>query len=698
MHLFTSKASRLIPGISAFVLLLASHASFAQLVNLTAAPTSTTLPDGQTVPMWGYQCADKGTGATCAAANPNAGTGWSPLVITVPYLSSGTNLTINLTNSLGNNKIPTSLVIVGQVGGGLEKVIDLVDLTHHTTTTSPTHSGQGVTWPTPNTGAKSTPPAQLPRVQSFGTEVLAGNTAALTWTNLRPGTYLIESGTHPSIQVPMGLYGILVVTTPVVTTPVGTTPVVTTPGQAYPTVANVPTTAASVYDADLPVVLSEIDPVQNAAVATAVATAGFSETAVWSAQAGYVNALTVTNGGSGYISTASPLTVTLSGGGGTGATATATVTNGVVTALTIVTAGSGYTTSPTVSFSGGGGTGAAGTASIPASCGNSSKSNPAANTCYPPAVNYSPVYYLVNGVSFDRTNLPASVFAPASLVPAPLVPGSAGTPVAATTGNVVVRLVNAGLRMHVPAIVNMPMTLLAEDGNPLPGQLRLQNEVFLAAGKTYDVLVKPAQTADPTTTTNNYTAATYPIFDRQLSLSTNNQRDGGMQAYIAVAGGASSGVGTKADSGIKLSGVVSKTFYCVTGTTLSITDPASGLLGGITGANGVVVTSTSTLAGTLVVQSNGTFIYTPPAAPAACGGKFTYLVNNSSSVTSTIAECDASTTADSIKATGCVIGGKPKLADDSCSLSTRRACCSTTSIPAACPWWSIRRRWCLRPV
>ena len=38
---------------------------------------------------------------------------------------------------------------------------------------------------------------------------------ALTWNaaNLRPGTYLIESGTHPSIQGPMGLYGILVVTT-----------------------------------------------------------------------------------------------------------------------------------------------------------------------------------------------------------------------------------------------------------------------------------------------------------------------------------------------------------------------------------------------------------------------------------------------------------------------------------------------------
>jgi FtsP/CotA-like multicopper oxidase with cupredoxin domain len=49
-------------------------------------------------------------------------------------------------------------------------------------------------------------------VQSFGTEVAVAATKALTWKAPRPGTYLIESGTHPSIQGTMGLYGILVVT------------------------------------------------------------------------------------------------------------------------------------------------------------------------------------------------------------------------------------------------------------------------------------------------------------------------------------------------------------------------------------------------------------------------------------------------------------------------------------------------------
>ena len=33
------------------------------------------------------------------------------------------------------------------------------------------------------------------------------------------------------------------------------------------------------------------------------------------------------------------------------------------------------------------------------------------------------------------------------------------------------------------------MTLVAEDGNVLPGQARIQNEVFMAAGKTYDVMI-----------------------------------------------------------------------------------------------------------------------------------------------------------------------------------------------------------------
>src|SRR6267378_7649146 len=107
-------------------LLLTAGASFAQQqVNLTAAPTTTTLPDGTTVPMWGYSCAGTtviaSSTATCASLNPAAAATltapatWSPVVIAIPYTESApgvssTNLTVNLTNSLSfvaaGNSVP----------------------------------------------------------------------------------------------------------------------------------------------------------------------------------------------------------------------------------------------------------------------------------------------------------------------------------------------------------------------------------------------------------------------------------------------------------------------------------------------------------------------------------------------------------------------------------------------------------------
>ena len=152
-------------------------------------------------------------------------------------------------------------MIVGQLGGGLG--------TTATHSPSPSHAVQGATWPIvgDSTGATFNPPAQGPRVQSFATEVAASGAtvisgqvasgSALNWATLRPGTYLLESGTHPSIQGPMGLYGIVVVTA--------------SPNTAYTGVA---------YGADVPLEFSEIDPVQNKSVQAAVTTAGFSETAI----------------------------------------------------------------------------------------------------------------------------------------------------------------------------------------------------------------------------------------------------------------------------------------------------------------------------------------------------------------------------------------------------------------------------------
>ena len=505
------------------ILLLGVGISVAQQqVNLAAGPSTVALPDGSVVPMWGYSCgaAVAGSTATCAKLNPTA-TGWSPVVITVPTTATG-GLAINLTNNLtfGANSVPTSLTIVGQLGGGLG--------TTATSTPSPDHSNaQSVTWPIVDPTTTGTPPAQGNRVQSFSTEVAAGTTTALTWATLRPGTYLIESGTHPSIQGPMGMYGILVVTT---------APVGTTAGTAYPGVN---------YNAEIPMLLGEIDPVQNNAVSAAVNTVGFTETMVWSG--------------------------------------------------------------------------------LPGGCGN-----PASSTyhqCYPPAVNYTPLYYTINGAAFNKTNATGSLF------PAVGVTATAGT------GQVLVRLVNAGLRMHVPSIVGSQtlqqqsttggattpptvsgFSLIAEDGNPLPGLPRVQSEVFMAAGKTYDVMINAPATG----------ASALPIYDRQLSLSANAiGHDAGMLAYLNINGAilAAAPMGPAVARADTYNSVV-------TGNTLTVSDPSKGLIANDTNVYGVQLVGT--VAG-LTLNADGTFTYT--GAPTT----FTYCANGtvtgttcSSGITATV--------------------------------------------------------------
>src|SRR6516164_4613742 len=67
---------------AAAILLLSAGTSFGQQqINLTAGPTATTLPDGTTVPMWGYSCGapvvvgGAASTASCAALNPYAAGG-----------------------------------------------------------------------------------------------------------------------------------------------------------------------------------------------------------------------------------------------------------------------------------------------------------------------------------------------------------------------------------------------------------------------------------------------------------------------------------------------------------------------------------------------------------------------------------------------------------------------------------------------
>ncbi|MGA3806977.1 Ig-like domain-containing protein [Ralstonia nicotianae] len=525
-------------GLVASILAAASGVSFAQTVSLTAAAANAALPDGQAVPMWRYQCGAVTAPATCAALNPNAGAGWSPVVITVPPGP----LTIQLTNNLPGT-VPTSLAVMNQVGGGLG--------TTATSVASPVHAPQtATTWPivvgasgVAGTGAPPPvvfqPPQQLPRVQSFTTEVAHGASATLTWQNLRPGTYLIESGTHPSIQGPMGLYGVLVVRTPANGA---------VRAQAYPNIS---------YDADVPLVLGEIDPALNREIALDVVTPSFSETKPWSGQ--------------------------------------------------------------------------------PNQCGNPASAT--YRTCYPPVVNYDPRYYLINGVAFDRSNPARSQFSVSSVTP--------------LTGQVLVRFVNAGLRMHVPSMVGPQVVpagsnaavpgfaLIAEDGNVQPGNWKIQNEVFLPAGKVYDVMMNAPAAGAPA----------MPVFDRQLSLSTDNQRDGGMQAYLSVNGGV---LPTQMGA---VNGVVAQSsqYYFVPNTTLTVSDPAKGVMANATGIYGVSLLSAAK-GGTVTLNADGTFTYVPNANTVS--DSFVYEANGNAGITGTVTLTALAACAPGAAGAGC-LGGAP---------------------------------------
>lgn len=198
----------------AVLLSLWGGAAFATSYDLVAGATTTTMPDGTVVTMWGYGIVGDPNGITVPGP---------PLVVT-----DGT-LTINLTNNLPE---PTSIVINGQ-----------------NTTMTPV-------WINPVTKAVTSSTGSRPlndytsRVRSFTHEAAPlGGTATYTWTVFKPGTYLYQSGTHPSKQVQMGLYGAAKADSGL--------------NEAYPAGPGGPVA----YDQDVIVLFSEIDPALHAAVA-----------------------------------------------------------------------------------------------------------------------------------------------------------------------------------------------------------------------------------------------------------------------------------------------------------------------------------------------------------------------------------------------------------------------------------------------
>jgi hypothetical protein len=95
-------------------------------------------------------------------------------------------------------------------------------------------------------------------------------------------------------------------------------------------------------------------PVDTGALSvTYPSSAGSSATATATISSGVVTHCTVVSGGTGY--TSSPA-VLFSAGGGSGAVATAAVSGGAVTGITVTSGGSGYTSAPTITLSAWGGT------------------------------------------------------------------------------------------------------------------------------------------------------------------------------------------------------------------------------------------------------------------------------------------------------------------------------------------------------
>jgi hypothetical protein len=210
-------------GAASLALALLAGSASAVTYDLVADEVSRTF-NGTTVELWGFGLSG---GGSVSVPGP---------VLEVP---AGENLVVNLTNQL---TVPLSVVVPGLgIGAAATPVLD----------------GNG-------------------RVQSFSaSEALpAGGTASYTFpAATKPGTYLYESGTDPALQIPMGLYGAVVVRP-------------SSSGQAYDDLDG-----HSAFDAEQVLVLSEVDP----ALADAVEAGDFG-TAAYPSTVNYAPRFFLING------------------------------------------------------------------------------------------------------------------------------------------------------------------------------------------------------------------------------------------------------------------------------------------------------------------------------------------------------------------------------------------------------------------
>lgn len=564
-------------------------------VNLVAQRATATLPDGTSVPMWQF----------CAPVNPppivstSGGTlstvgctgAWAPgPTITVPV---GDTLNINLTNTL---KVPTSIVVLGQLGGGL---------------------GNGVRMPSPphNNTIGVTAASTVANIASVSEALSVVSVTTVTAHQLTSGQSTRIGG------VPVGGYnGDFVVTVTGLNTftyvdgAAGLAPSSGgTSRQLLPAAQNVATFPNNSLGSAALVAPTQADRIRSfgTEVPAGARTAPGSPL-TWVAlrpgtyiyETGTLPSLEAPMGLYGIlIVTNAPVaanpassTAFVPGNAYPNSSAGVTYDSDVALLFSEVDPAQNAQVDAAAQF----GTDIASNLRFtdPA-CATQGTSG--ASVCYPAAVNYTPTYFLINGQAFDRTRVDLSSW----------IVGSSYS-----TGKVLLRMANAGSRTHIPSVIGLPVALVAEDGNLAPGNPKLQNEVLLTAGKTYDGLVSPAATL------GSYTPGTFGVFDRQGSLSTANQPDGGMQGYLLV-----NGVGV----GAGLAGGVPKT-AAAKAVNDSFSVPAGASINGNVRLNdisvkNVVLVSAPKMGGTLTLNSDGSFIYAPPTVGFTGTDTFTYSGN-----------------------------------------------------------------------
>jgi hypothetical protein len=181
---------------------------------LVAKAFMKSVPGGGSVLMWGFARDADGNLATDGGETPTVP---GPMLAAPPGSSI---LTIHVRNDLPE---PISLVIPGLPGALNPRWVD--------GTGAPVSDG-------------SRPAGDYTsRARSFTSETAPGAIGHYSWTRLRPGTFLYQSGTVPAVQVQMGLYGALRMNSGA--------------GVAYPGVG---------YDNEVVLVYHEIDPALHDAI------------------------------------------------------------------------------------------------------------------------------------------------------------------------------------------------------------------------------------------------------------------------------------------------------------------------------------------------------------------------------------------------------------------------------------------------